>query len=133
MKKVSVRFGLLGLPLVSLLWGVLGCGGGITESHFIYAVEKPKNCELALLQLSQKELATGSPYEILGQVTLPDGDPNNPFQKAYRDDVRPRACAMGGEGVAVPRTDEKMDRRGAKLVYTVVRKPQPITTPPPKF
>ena len=133
----SVLLAAVGLGLAAPL---SGCSAPVTESRWVFAPEKPKTCDLALLQPTQAELSSTARFEILGQITIANGDPNNPFDKKYRDEIPPRACAMGGEAVAIaipgPRQGggpARREPRGTKITYTIVRAPQPVSAPAPKF
>lgn len=116
-----------------------GCGPNISEMRMASAPPRPDNCELQFLQLKIEDLApmVGT-YEQLGSVMLFETGVQDPFQQKYRDIVRPRACAMGGEGVTIlnqATSQGAMGMSGSAVNYAVVRKRQAPGAPaqPQKF
>jgi hypothetical protein len=123
---------LLLTPFLSLL---AGCGPNVMETRMASAPPRPEGCELQFLQLKIEDLAPMiGTYDLLGNVTLFERGVQDPFQQKYKDIVRPRACAMGGEGVTIlnQATTMSMMGGGSSVVYAVVRKrPAPGAAPPP--
>ncbi|MFT3774870.1 MAG: hypothetical protein QM820_56705 [Minicystis sp.] len=126
-------------PLLFALFAlVAGCGPNVMEMRMAAAPPRPDNCELQFLQLKVEDLApmVGT-YEQLGSVVLMERGVQDPFQDKYKAIVRPRACAMGGEGVTILQqaTTQSMMGGGSAVNYAVVRKRQAPGTPsaPTKF
>lgn len=126
-----------------LLFGSLallaGCGPHVSEMRMASAPPRPENCDLQFLQLKIEELAPMiGTYEHLGSVMLFETGVQDPFQQKYRDIVRPRACAMGGEGVTIMNqatNQGALGMSGSAVNYAVVRKRQApgAAAPPQKF
>lgn len=120
------------LPLLGLL---AGCGPSVSEVRQASAPPRPENCDLELLQLKMEDLTPGSgTYEMLGSVILQETGIQDPMQPKYRDIVRPRACAMGGEGITILMSSSSAGAfgGGSGTVYSVVRKrPAEGAAPPP--
>jgi hypothetical protein len=129
---MNIRF-LHALPLVGLL---MGCGPRVSEVRQASAPPRPENCDLEFLQLKMEDLAPGSgTYEVLGSVILQETGIQDPMQPKYREIVRPRACAMGGEGITILLSSSSagpLGGGGSGTVYSVVRKrPAEGAAPPP--
>lgn len=121
------------LPLLALL---SGCGPHVAEVRMAAAPPRPENCELEFLQLQVMDLSPmGGKYEQLGSVVLMQRGVQDPFQPEYKAIVRPRACAMGGEGVTILQQATGTSAFGASgtgINYAIVRKrPPPGSAPPP--
>lgn len=83
------------------LIAIAGCGPSVSEVRLGAASPRAPGCDLDFIQFEIRELAPGGTYEVLGHVTLSQGGVQDPLQPQYREIVRPRACAMGGEAVGV--------------------------------
>jgi hypothetical protein len=101
---------------------------------------RPPNCELEFLQLTIGQISPAAPeyeYEVVGHIALGENGVQDPLQEKYRQLVRPRACAMGGEAVAILQqaTGSSVLGSGTAVDYAVVRKrPAPgAASPPAKF
>jgi hypothetical protein len=96
----------MGLGVVALLTSA--CGPGIGEMRMAYAPPREPSCTLDFLQLDMQDLAPGG---------------------KYREIVRPRACAMRGEGVGILATGTAapmaLSMGGTAVDYVVVRKQPP--------
>ncbi|WP_394830665.1 hypothetical protein LVJ94_29575 [Pendulispora rubella] len=117
---------------------LLACGPSVSEVRMMAAPPREANCELEFLQLKVQDVAAGGKYEILGHVVLGQEGVQDPLDPKYREQVRPRACRMGGEGVAVMMTavaEGGLGQHGTSIDYVVVRKHQEPTasTKPTKF
>ena len=75
------------------------CGPTVNEARLTSAPARPENCSLDFLKLDMKDVAPGGRYELLGHVVLSQEGVRDPLDPKYRAEVRPRACAMGGEGL----------------------------------
>ncbi|WP_394844200.1 hypothetical protein LZC95_45000 [Pendulispora brunnea] len=109
---------------------LVACGPTVSEVHMIAAPPKEANCELDFLQLKMEDVspaAPGAKYEILGHVVLQEEGVRDPLEPKYREKVRPRACRMGGEGVAIMLSavgEGAFGSHGTSIDYAVVRKRQ---------
>ncbi|MBL9103013.1 MAG: hypothetical protein JNL82_18860 [Myxococcales bacterium] len=86
---------------------------------------RPSGGELEFRSFTMDELAPGSgSHEVIGHVVLYETGIQDPFQEKYREIVRPRACAMGGEGVTIlnSATNATVMGSGSSTDYAVVRK-----------
>jgi hypothetical protein len=127
-------------PLASLLCLLpllAGCGPSIMETRMAAAPPRAESCELEFLQLRIEDVAPMiGAYELLGNVSLFQSGVQDPFQQKYKDIVRPRACAMGGEGVTIlnqATATTMLGGSGSSVVYAVVRKrPAPGAAPAPQ-
>lgn len=116
----------------------IGCGPGVGETRLLSAPAKAAGCELEFLQLEMQDVMPGAKYEILGHVVLSEEGVRDPLAPEYRAKVRPRACAMGGEGVAILMSavaaPQGLRAGGTTIDYAVVRKRvAPTRTAPTKF
>jgi hypothetical protein len=117
----------------------VACGPAVSEARLIAAPARPADCDLDFLRLSMNDVTPGAKYEVLGHVVLSQEGVQDPLQQEYRATVRPRACAMGGEGVAVMMTGTAspwaLSAGGTTIDYLVVRKRQAQEKPagPQKF
>jgi hypothetical protein len=115
--------------LFALFAFLAGCGPHVMEMRMASAPPKPEGCELQFLQLKIEDLSpmVGT-YEQLGSVMLFETGVQDPFQQKYKDIVRPRACAMGGEGVTILQqattAPAALGPGGSSINYAVVRKRQ---------
>jgi len=74
----------------------------IHETHGVSRPARPSDCTIEFIaSLGPKDLAPSGPYELLGYVTIAKDAVQDPASPDTREKVRPRACAMGGEAVAV--------------------------------
>ncbi|MDB4939357.1 MAG: hypothetical protein JWP87_6329 [Labilithrix sp.] len=128
------------LLFASLALVLAACGPTVNEVRMASAPPKPATCELDFLELEMKDVAPGGPLEILGHVMLSQHGVRDPLAPEYRAQVRPRACAMGGEAVGIMMTGiatpTALSAGGTTVSYTVVRKrppPSAKASPPAKF
>jgi hypothetical protein len=131
MRKISV--------MLSLLAFGAGCGPTVSEMRAIAAPARESTCDLEFLNLTIEQLSPmGGTHEIVGHVVLAETGIQDPFQPKYRDVVRPRACAMGGEAVTIlnAATSSSMMGSGSMTDYAIVRKrvaPSAAPALPAKF
>lgn len=78
-----------------------GCGPSVSEVRLMSAPAREPSCTLDFLELRMEDVAPGAKYEVLGHVVVGEEGRQNPLAPEYRAIVRPRACAMGGEAVAI--------------------------------
>jgi hypothetical protein len=121
-----------------LLLAASACGPSVGEARMISVPARPDNCSLDFLKLDMHDVAPGGRYEILGHVVLSEQGVRDPLDPKYRAEVRPRACAMGGEGVAIlmtgTATPTTFSAGGTTIDYAVVRKHRAeAPAPPQKF
>jgi hypothetical protein len=114
-----------------LVAGLLtGCGPYVSESRMNAAPARPDDCELEFLHLQMMDMSPmGGTYEILGHVTVSNFSGTDPMSPENRALIRPRACAMGGEGVTIML--QATNRAGSTTNFTVVRKRPPPGAAPP--
>jgi hypothetical protein len=114
------------IPLLALL--AAACGPNVSEMRLVAATPRAADCDLNFLQVTMADVAPGGKYEILGHVTLSEQGVQDPLKEEYRAVVRPRACAMGGEAVAIlasgTATPWALSAGGTTIDYVVLRKPQ---------
>lgn len=118
------------LALALVLSALTACGPNISEMRMVSAPPKPSTCELQFLALTINQVSPAAPeyeYEVLGHVMLFETGVQDPMQESYRAAVRPRACAMGGEAVAILQqsTNTGSLGSGSAVDYAVVRKRPP--------
>ena len=86
----------LGLVLVS------ACGPRITEIRSVPTPSRPEGCQLEFVKLDMMDLLSqNGAWQLIGNVILGDSGAQDPFSDRNRAIVRPRACNMGGEAVAI--------------------------------
>jgi hypothetical protein len=114
--------GTLGVLLAAVL---LGCGPSVSEVRMVNYPPREQDCSLEFVRVDMKELSDGAgPWELIGHVILSQEGTRDPFAEEYRAVVRPRACAMGGEAVAIVTTGtaEGVMTTGTTISYGVLRK-----------
>ena len=103
-------------PLL-LVASLVGCGPSVIQLRTIVLPPRPADCDVQLLQLKAADYAApAGAYEQLGSITLAEGGEQDPFQPSYTDAVRRRACAMGGEGMAL--LNQMTGSHGASGMFT---------------
>jgi len=113
--------------VASLTFGLslLACGPSVGEARLVSAPFKPATCDLDFLELKIEDVAPGGKYELLGHVMLRQEGMQDPLSPKYRAEVRPRACAMGGEAVGILLMGRSMpgafSAGGTSIDYAVVR------------
>lgn len=115
---------------------LLGCGPSVTTMRLVSAPAKSDDCSLQFLQLTINQVSPAAPdyaYEVLGHVILQETGVQDPLQDRYRKLVRPSACAMGGDAVAILQqaTSSSALGSGSGVDYAVVRKKQDVGAPRP--
>lgn len=117
----------LSLCLSAVATILCACGPSVTEMRMVSAPPKPVDCSLEFLQLTINQVSPMAPeyaYEVVGHVVLHETGVQDPLQDRYREIVRPRACSMGGEAVAILQqaTSATAFGSGSGVDYAVVRK-----------
>ncbi len=113
--------------VTSLILGLclFACGPSVGEARLVSAPFKPPTCDLDFLELKIEDVAPGGKYELLGHVMLAQEGIRDPLNPKYRAQVRPRACAMGGEAVGILLMGRSMpgtfSAGGTSIDYAVVR------------
>ncbi|MBK7075121.1 MAG: hypothetical protein IPH44_22750 [Myxococcales bacterium] len=102
------------------------CGpkAGISDVRMIHAPPREPNCQLEMIQIDPTTITVEQRWEILGYVTFSDAGTQDPFAKANRELLRPRACAMGGTavGIAVNASAQNaVGAQGSAISYMVLR------------
>jgi hypothetical protein len=114
----------------------IGCGPNVTEMRTVSAPAREPNCSLEFIKANMDELSSGTgEWEMLGQVVLQEEGVEDPFAERYRAIVRPRACAMGGEAVAIAMstTSQGLTTSGTVINYGILRKRTAPSTEPTTF
>jgi hypothetical protein len=81
-------------------------------------------------------MGPGGPWEILGYINISEKHVENPFSEKYRALVRPRACNMGGEAIAIMQaaSRESPSASGSGTTWAVLRyRRAPGAQPPSQF
>jgi hypothetical protein len=117
MKRLAIALALL----------AAACGPSVGQARLAYAPPRPPDCKLKFLELDVADMSPqDGRWEVLGHVVLAQQGVRDPLAPAYRDQVRPRACAMGGEGVTVMATATSepwaLSAGGTSINYAVVRR-----------
>jgi hypothetical protein len=131
MKVGWTEWRMVGLALV-----LAGCGPNVTEARTVNAPARDENCSLEFIKANMTELSSGTgEWELLGQIVLQEEGIQDPFAERYRAIVRPRACAMGGEAVAIvmTATSEGLTTSGSATSYGVLRKRSTEPAQPTSF
>jgi len=113
------------------------CGPSVSEVRTAYYPPHEKACALEFVQADMGQLGPGAPWELVGHVIIGEAGTGDPFSEKYRNIVRPRACAMGGDAVAIllATKTQVMLARGSSTDYVVLRHPTAAgePAPPQKF
>ncbi len=114
---------------------LLGCGPNVSEVRTANYPPNPENCSLEFIQADTQVMSGTGPWEVIGQIVLQEEGVRDPFAEKYRAIVRPRACGMGGEAVAIVMnaTSETPISSGTTVSYGVLRKRVQGAAPPQKF
>jgi len=111
---------------ISVVMTLAACGPSVSEMRLVAAPARDATCELEFLHVEMQEVAPGGTYEVLGHVVLSQAGVQDPLQPRYRETVRPRACAMGGESVAIlgsgTASPWALSAGGTTIDYVVLRK-----------
>jgi hypothetical protein len=94
------------------------------------------SCALQFVQASIFDLSPLGKYDILGYVTVQQLAVADPFAEENRRIVRPKACELGGQFVALMLSSTSMgiDSDASVTAYAVLReKSAPISQPPQAF
>ena len=83
--------------------GVLlaSCGPTISEMRQGNYPAREASCNLEFVTMNSTSFYTDGKWEVIGQLVLEELGSADPLAERYRAIVRPRACAMGGEAVAI--------------------------------
>lgn len=126
----------VGPVLGVVLWIAVGCGPNVTEVRSVAAPARDPNCKLEFIRADLQQLSSAEgEWELLGQVVLQEEGVQDPLAERYRAMVRPRACAMGGEAVAVvmSATSQGLTTSGSATNYGVLRKRVQASSAPQSF
>ncbi len=110
----------------SLLVAACGPQEWITVTPGVSRPPRPTDCAIDLVTLGPKDLAPAGPYELLGYITIAKDGVQDPLRPETREKARPRACALGGEAMAVwdLKTSASSPTAHTEIDYAVVRKAQ---------
>ncbi|MFZ6181746.1 hypothetical protein [Nannocystis pusilla] len=91
----------------------------------VFASPHDANCPLEFVQADMQKMRPGGEWELLGYVTIGKVGKMDPMDEKFRKIVRPRACKMGGEAIAVmtSATNSTPISTGSGTVYGVLRRP----------
>jgi hypothetical protein len=120
---------LICLPLLA------ACGPNVSEVRSASYPPREENCSLEFLKLDNQTMSGQGPWEVIGQVILMEQGKQDPFAEERKAIVRPRACKMGGEAVAIMlnATSETLLSSGSTLSYAVLRKRTAQSNAPQQF
>lgn len=111
---------------------LLACTPAITETRMMSAPPREAYCKLELVAADITQVSFNQSWDVLGYVSLVDRGGLDPAAEQNREQVRPRACAMGGTSIAVAlsSTSATAMGTGSGVVYMVLRpKATPGNTP----
>lgn len=114
----------------------LGCGPQVSEVRMASYPPKDPDCKLEFVKADMQELSSNQgPWELVGQIVLQQEGKQDPFAEEYRAIVRPRACGMGGDAVAIVlnATSEGLVSSGTAVSYGVLRHRQAEPEEPKTF
>jgi hypothetical protein len=99
----------------------------ISESRMTIHPANAPDCLLMFLRSDMTKMMPGGEWEVVGFVTIGAEGEIDPTDEKYRELVRPRACAMGGEAVTVFIASRNQSDLGvgAGVIYGVLRRPTP--------
>ena len=122
------------LSVVALL--ACACGPAINETRVQSYPSRGETCELEFIKLDMNDLSSPQgTWEVVGYVTVGDRGMLDPFSEDNRAIVRPRACGMGGEGVAIMLNSSTTTalQTGSSVSYAVLRHRTTESAAPKKF
>lgn len=114
----------------------LACGPAINETRLQSYPSRGEACELQFVKLDMNDLSSPQgTWELIGYVTIGDRGTQDPFSEDNRAIVRPRACGMGGEGVAIVLNSSTTAplASGSSISYGVLRHRTTDSAAPKKF
>ena len=119
----------------AVLFLLAACGPAewIVETPGVSRPARPADCTVDFIaQLGPDDLAPHGPYELLGYLTIAKDAVQDPTRAETREKLRPRACKMGGEAMAVWdfKTSASSPTAHTEIDYAVVRKAQGVATAP---
>jgi hypothetical protein len=126
----ALRFAVATSIVASSVIALAGCGGtavgeirtGLPRSALV------ASCPLSLESVTPAEMQPGArfgpggEFEQIGIITLGAAQGTDPMSEAVRQEVRPRACAMGGEVISPMMAGDGANRRGygqTNIAFTV--------------
>jgi len=111
------------------------CGPNVSEVRTVNYPPREQNCSLEFVKLDNQTMSGQGPWEVIGQVVLGEHGKQDPFAEEYKAIVRPRACKMGGEAVAIMlnATSETFMSSGTTISYAVLRKRTAQADAPKQF
>ncbi len=112
------------------------CGASVSEMRMAHHPPREPGCVLDFVEVDATQTSFNETWEIAGHITISETGIADPFSERYREIVRPRACAMGGEAVAImlSSTNQGMMGSGSGTVYSVLRHRQsPEPQAPQRF
>lgn len=114
---------------------LMGCGPSLSVTRMKVAPAKPANCELKFVEVDMATITVKKEWTILGYVTLGESGVQDPFSERYRALVRPKACEMGGEAVALGLASAQagMMASGSGVMYAVLKPYEEATGEASKF
>lgn len=102
---------------------LFACGPSIKEQRVVHLPPRAENCTVEVVQASAEDLALQGRYELIGNITVSESGVRAPFDPEYLNKVRPHACAMGAEVLAVaPATaTNRGPQDGSTVAYSALR------------
>lgn len=120
-----------------------GCGAAVGEVRTgVPHAARPPSCALTFETVTPADMqpgarfGAGGEFEQVGMVSLGTTQGTDPMSEAVRQEVRPRACGMGGEAISLMMSGDGANRRGyaqTNIVFLVWAHPQQRPTTPQAF
>jgi hypothetical protein len=93
-------------------------------------------CPLEFVKLDMTDLSSQTGvWQLIGNVIMGGGGTLDPFSEENKTLVRPRACAMGGEGVTImtSATNERLFSSASMINYGILKHRSSAPEPPKAF
>lgn len=96
---------------------------------------RPENCSLQFVSADVASMSPMGEWEVVGNVVIQESDVSDPYSEEYREIVRPRACAIGGEAVTIAQATgvERGRHSGSATIYSVLRPRDRVPNQPTRF
>jgi hypothetical protein len=117
------------------VWFMAGCGPTVSEARTSSYPPREKNCALEFVKIDNETMSGQGPWEVIGQVAIGDTGTQDPYDEKLKAIVRPRACGMGGEAVAIwmNAATQTTLSSGSAVTYAVLRKRSTQPEAPKQF
>ncbi len=112
------------------------CGPRISELRLAPSPPRGAGCPLEFVKLDMMDLSSQTGvWQLVGNVFIGDAGLLDPFSDENKALVRPRACAMGGEGVTImaSASNERLISSASTVNYGILRHRSSAPEPPKAF